>query len=411
MAIKKDVYITFYEKYGDVLAIHNDFSFGRENTGVYTDIFISREASTKDIQGQLKVVPHQINRVFVSIKTKEELRSIFPLIDDNWIFTGNSYSYLCAGESEIPDFMDMFGKLKTCNLPSTNFESFLKGTDSPYSSTFDYYFHLLIEKVSGKQLMYNCVLGQGCFWNKCTHCCYKISDKKIYARNNVPAILKHISPNTMSGTSQVRIELPCVDPQKLRDILTVDWGKSLCPIISIRPEPQIIKTLESFDPKDNVCMKKKISLGVEILSDKALNILNKGTSVDSILKTIELLLSHGAMIQLDIMKNFPFLDREIVQEAVEGCKRLKELYHNYDGPSNYVWFLNNGDVLWPSEEVLSHYTDNYERLCRLFRTFGEDEAAEMGYDLYRAVIPENSDIFGFNKMIDEAVLNIGIKLL
>jgi len=404
---KNDFYITFYQVSGDTMIVSNGFSFGRENQSNYTDIFIDRNSSPKTVSAQMEIVSSEADRIFASISISDDLEIIRPYIDHRWIIGGNVYS------TQKNTSLAQTGDVENTQFTVTSLplEQLLGGPETPYSSIFSSYFEELFKQSSCKNLLYNCTIGQGCYWGKCEFCGFRVSNCKRYIRKNSIDILSSLLPNTNGGTSEVHLGIPSIYPSMLRDVLSVSWPETLFPVIFIRADLGIINVLESFNNEQQICRNKKFCLGMEILSDTALAVLKKGVTVDSILNTIKLLLSHGALVELEIMDDYPFLNEEIVSEVQHNCRRLQEIYSSYKGPSNYIWIYNNGPVCWPSEAIARSFSQSCEVIPPMHEFFGEGESTPSCLPLYRCVISEDSLQQDYNARIREAIEGIGITLM
>ena len=408
MRKSKDVYITFYQNISGILYVSNGYSFGREEACGYTDIFIDKDGPRDKIKEQLDSIPHPVKRIFVSVSYIEELYLILPFVSDNWIIGGNIFSENGLGNKENTNSDSLTKKIKGATIVNISLEKILNGTNTPMSNTFDYYFDSLLAKTKTKNIYYNCSLGRGCYYGKCTFCSYSLCNKENYVRDNVQKILKEIPKNIYGGFSQVHTSLSSVPPNILKEILYHSWDETVVPVLFIRPDENIIQLLESINPDLKLCSNKRFCVGVEILSDTALKLLQKGTTVSRITKLISLLLKNGGIIELEIMSNYPFLNSDIEREVKEACTRIKKLVAFNDVLKSHIWFYDNGDVLWHKEETIKKYTDDYIKVTNSSKLGDEVMLMPINTGFYKPVIREGSAVDKYNKMIKQYIKETGI---
>ena len=400
--VKKDIFITFYQKENNTLFISNGFSFGREKSSHYIDLFISRDASTEEVKKKLDELSHPVNRVLVSISMQSEFDTLNPLMRENWVMGGNVFS--------ITDKKTMITNKIKGELTSLPLEKYLQGPNASLSNQFDHYFDSLIQQTRCREVYYNCSIGRGCYWKKCSFCGYHTSNNKNYVRSNLKNIFSSIPPNKYGGTSQVHLGLAATPPSALKEILDFNWDKSIIPVLFLRADPDIIDVLMTYNPTEQVCERKRFCLGVEILSDSALKILKKGTTVKNILQTIELLLRQGGFIELEIMSDYPFLDNKILQEAKTGYSKLKKIIDNYAGPKNFIWIYNNGTIRWPTRQKAASFSGDVIEIPPLHEHFNEFNKNTFCANMYSAYIAKNSPMDKNNNDLNAIIAESGIQV-
>ena len=382
-----DIYITFFARRNKnkYLNIANGFSFGREKKPDDVDLYFNQGRDPSVIAGHLKRYP-AAERIYCSLCYSPHLKSVAPLIDERWVLGGPFVAGLLSRGGDVPGTA----------FPGS-FESYLGKKE--LSSTFDPYFANLVKTVKVPHLFFNCSLGKGCYWSKCKFCDYRHYDSKgeragkFTLRPNVGEIIEQLRPLEGNKTWNAHLGIPATPAKALAEILDSKRDRKLILTVFLRADRPILDVLRDR-PDPTSCEKILFSIGCESLSQTALDLLNKGTTVDDTLELTRLILERSGSVVLGIMDHYVFANRRIAAEYLESLERLKEIVKKY--PKSRVKFTNNGVTRWPSKEAIEEFTDDYTA----------EESG--GYERYTANIPEDSEAFQSNKEISLALQNSGI---
>jgi len=383
-----DIYITFFARRNDDtdLNVANGFSFGREKKPDDVDLYFLQGRDPSFIAAYLKRYP-SVDHIFCSLGYAPHLKSIAPLIDERWVLGGPFVAGMLSRGAQVPG-----------TAYPGSFESYLGKQE--LSSTFDSYFANLVKTVKLPQLFFNCSLGKGCYWSRCKFCDYRHYDSKgeqtgkVVLRPNVRQIIEQLRPLEGSRTWNAHLCIPSIPPKALAEVLDAHRDRRVILTVFMRADHAILNVLRDR-PDPTVCESILFSIGCESLSQTALDLLNKGTTVDNTLELVRLILKRGGMVALGIMDHYVFLTRKMVAEYLDALERLKAIVKDY--PKSRVKFTNNGVTHWPSEAAVAEFTDDYTAVdCG-------------GYKRYVANLPEDSEAFQCNKDVSLALQNSGMQ--
>jgi len=357
-----DLYITFYRIHGGLLSIYNEYSFLKRKKGTYKDVFISLDLGIDELGDILSPLLSEAKNIYVSVLSYEMITLLYPLIDERWIIGGNIWyqNIKEIDEGFTPSMLRELGA-KEIHVPLELYFN----PKGELSTVFEYYFKDLVESIPHQALSYSVSLGYGCHWRRCTFCIYSLSGMCFSIRKNISSVISQIPLHSQGKTTDIHTCLPAIPGHMLGEVLSAGWNSHHIPVLFIRADEESLRALSSLKGSDVDCRNRKFSIGMEILSDSALNILNKGTTVNYILGVTELILSQGGMVELSIMTGYSFLTPQIIDEAQIGYRRLKKIFKQYKGPENYLWIVNYGDVEppvsgIPMDEIIKSAKDSLQ---------------------------------------------------
>ena len=382
-----DIYITFFARRNDdrYLNVANGFSFGREKKRGDLDLYFHQGRHASVIADYLKRY-RSVDRIFCSLCYSAHFKSIAPIVDDRWVLGGPLVAGLLSQGVELPG-----------TAHPGSFESYLGKEE--LSSTFDAYFANMVKTVALPHLFFNCSLGRGCYWGKCKFCDYSSYDGgdkqggKVAVRPNVGDIIEQLHPLQGCKTANAHLGIPATPPRVLAEVLDARRDLSVILTAFLRADEAILKVLRDR-PGPTLCQNILFSIGCESLSQTALDMLDKGTTVENTLELTRLILERGGSVVLGIMDHYVFATRQIVTEYLDALRRLQAIVKHY--PKHRVKFTNNGITRWPSERAVAEFTDDYTMQDR------------GGYSSYVANVPEDSEAFQCNKEIALALRQSGI---
>lgn len=366
-----DVYITFYHIENNstppTINIRNGFSFGREKKLGDVDLFFSLQTTTaKKILDEIN--KYKPKNIWCSVSFVDEFIRIKDIISENWII-GGPLAFL------IKDNI----KEKAIIVQST-MEEYLR---NPLDDTFDFYFEPLLKKIPASYaIVFNCSLGFGCYWRKCTYCDYSkygSNDGKYIERPNTENILKSVISKINSPIIGPFTCISSTPPTMLKKIIN-NKSKKACIGAYIRGEQSILDVINEYDDLTGI----SLVLGIEGFSQKILDELHKGYKLKTALEIGERILEKNGRIRYTLMGNYTFLTKEIVKESIENIREFKE---KLDKKKNkcFAFHLHKA-VLWDTIEQAS--TNGFEA-----------KQADTLYKKYFSNLPEDSDQYIWNNEI------------
>ncbi|WP_027385402.1 B12-binding domain-containing radical SAM protein [Chryseobacterium gregarium] len=166
-------------------------------------------------------------------------------------------------------------------------------------------------------------MAHGCYWGKCTFCDISLDYIKIYepisAKILVDRMEELVSTTGETGFHFVDEAAP---PALMREValeilrrnLVVTWWTN------IRFEKSFTKDL-CFLLKLSGCV--AVSGGLEVASDRLLNLIDKGISVEQVAKVTRNFTEAGIMIHAYLMYGYP---TQTVQETVDSLEMVRQMF-------------------------------------------------------------------------------------
>lgn len=166
-------------------------------------------------------------------------------------------------------------------------------------------------------------LAHGCYWGKCAFCDGSLDYIKRYAPGNAAALVDRME-QIISQTGEIGFHFvdEAAPPALLKELATeiikrkltvVWWG-------NIRFEKSFTPEL-CFLLKSSGCI--AVSGGLEVASDRLLQLINKGVSVKQVTSAAHHLTEAGIMVHAYLMYGFP---GETPQETVDSLETVRQLF-------------------------------------------------------------------------------------
>jgi len=361
-----DIYITFYSIFPKKrFYIYNGFSFGRNKDEKYTDLFFSNLTTPEEIKSSIE--KYSPNKVWCSLSLFDHFEKVKNLINDKWIVGGP-----LVGKR-------FFEKYKhTKNFVTQPLEIYL---NKNISSDFDFYPKDFLKNFSNSKITYSCGLGFGCYWRKCTFCSYQTMSKSKVGRKlvlrDVDKVLETL-PNSEDNFLTFHTCLDSIPSSILSKLLDNNKVKSMWTFM--RPDRRNLEVVRNTgrDLRDF-----SFSIGLEGFSQKALQELNKGFTIEEAIEAIKVLLKKNASVYVSVLGCLPFMDKDMFEESLRNISVLK----NLQGRLILVYVEN---IFWQSLEAASKYA------FEVIKTNTEEFVVK---------IPKNSDVFHYNGKIKEEVFS------
>lgn len=168
-------------------------------------------------------------------------------------------------------------------------------------------------------------LAHGCYWSKCAFCDGSLDYIKRYAPNSAVALADRME-QLIAQTGEIGFHFvdEAAPPALLKELATeiikrkltvVWWG-------NIRFEKSFTPEL-CFLLKSSGCI--AVSGGLEVASDRLLQLINKGVSIKQVTCAAHHLTEAGIMVHAYLMYGFP---TETPQETVDSLEVVRQLFEN-----------------------------------------------------------------------------------
>ncbi len=364
--------------------IHNGFSFGRKETGI--DLFINETEQTDTLAETL--AQYENEKIYCSCTHISHFQMIHPLLDSRWILGGPIITSLLKAGMNIP-----------CTATSQSFEEFSGQTE--LDSQFSYYFEDFVLQQKISHIEYNCSLGKGCYWDKCTFCTFRYYNefqscrRKCQVRLDVPGILRQLRP-LRGMTSMVHLCMDAIPPRVFKDILQAEFPPNIFLRYFLRADQATYSILQRY--KHQNCQQHYIMIGGESLSQTLNKKLHKGTQLDIFFEFIEMLLDCGCTVCIDMMEHYAGITPKMVDETKEAAQKLQAIVQRF--PAERLYLYNNGIPLWPTLERAREHSDK-------FPIRRDDQRLT---PRYIHEIPVDSFEFELNRQIADAYKTSGIRI-
>lgn len=366
-----DVYITFYSKFPkNRIYIYNGFSFGRDKQKEDVDLFISDSFTSEEIHNEIE--KYKPERIWCSISLFSQYEQIKSIANDKWIVGGPLTKKRFFSENNF--------KFK---VVTDTFESFL-GKEG-LSSEYDFYLSDFIKNFNDSKITYNCSIGYGCYWGKCSFCSYrKFSCSSGVILRDVDKLFDKIPPFIDKNNNRLIVHT-CIDslPHYVLERVLSGYYKVDSMTSFVRADK---KTLEIFKMYPRDLKYFTFSVGIEGFSQEILDKVNKGILLEDVIDLVKYLLEKGATVYLSSLGGYPFLTKEIVEDSIKNIRILRE-FQKLEGK---LFMIYNSKIFWPSEDIISGYG---------FPVRKDD------LDGFVVEIPENSEQYVYNKEIEKEIFN------
>jgi hypothetical protein len=388
-----DLYLTFYNfpPEGDFLSIKNAFSFGREKKPEDIDLFFNIDAFDVIMQIQQSINKYKPNRVWASFTFREEFSKISIIIDKRWIIGGN-FIAINKGNEEF------YSRFRKNNLPIFVYGTMESFLGKEISSDFDPYFLDFINlKFSNKKIMYSLSLGNSCYWKECSFCMYKNFENlgaETFERPNIEKIIPSAIPFKY-GTNNFKCwsSISSTPPQMIKKIINSNKNNAHI-IMYLRADDECLNQIKQFD--DLSCY--TFAIGLEGLSQKVIDKLNKGFKLTTALELIEEIINKNGSVVIFLMTNYIFLTNEIVNECRKTVNELKRINSKTINKLNSI-LLQVSIIIW--NDIKLTEDKNIKAIefksCDLIKR-------------YQSVIPECDEQYELNNKIIDLIETIPCRI-
>jgi hypothetical protein len=334
----KDIYITFYDVGEKYTTIYNGFSFGRDTSTDYLDIYFSERDDTDSIKAIINSIDG-VRKIWCSVTTCSHFLRIMPIVDDRWIVGGPFVNFI----KSIPEVESKVQHLN-CEMYAGQMENYL-GKD--VSSNFDFYFEDLVRTFEGEQIVISSNIGSGCYWNRCTFCNFNNYSWPKFLRPNIEKIISSLPESPFHGKIVgCHLCMSSTPPEILGRVVKAK-KKSTILALYVRADDFIIEEVKKYDDLSGF----SFSIGLEGLAQSVIDNLDKGVKIDSILELTELLLKKNSVVRLNLMTNHIYKDYSVVDESKNVLLKIKTFREKY---RNLVIRMH-GPILFLSKQTAEKY--------------------------------------------------------
>ena len=253
------------------------------------------------------------------------------IFDDGEIPLSNLLSNIINNKDEllIRTWQKIDNEIVKWNFESKINHSFNENTAPSYTDIQAEKYISLIETANPMHSLWSCgfwnklTLAHGCYWAKCAFCDTTLDYIKRYEPNSAENIVNQMEA-VMAQTKQNGFHFTdeAIAPALIRKVceeilkrkLTVHWWGN-------------IRFEKNFT--DELCelMKKAgciaVSGGLEMVSSRLLQLINKGVSVESATVVLSNFRTHGIMVHCYLMYGFP---TQTAQETVDALEIVRQLF-------------------------------------------------------------------------------------
>ena len=251
----------------------------------------------------------------------------------------------------------------------------LWGVDIPYDLEIP-------KEINNKNTMrigytYALSYGHRCYWGKCTFC-------KTNLRNELVVDVKNIPDVKSQYNSIVWLNTQAITPKNILDLFP-NFNKKSHYSFYIRGDNIILNTLDKVEVGNNLIP----VIGVELPSDRMLNLMNKGTDIKTMLEVILRFLQSGNLTIFTTINGWPELEKSDV-ESVEYFLSIIEPY------KKKIICINHWLFSYEEKENMTLYTTKYNKPYYAYKlTQAQEELNNEILNLYR-----NFGFFSFKDHLD-----------
>lgn len=237
------------------------------------------------------------------------------------------------GKRNLPDLKRTFalidGKVTYCNASkSPDYKQFETGTPD-YSDLLINQYISVIELVNPMHRMWSdgrwnkLTMAHGCYWGKCTFCDISLDYIKIYEPIAASLLCDRMEQMiAQTGERGFHFVDEAAPPALMRSLaleilkrkLTVTWWTN------IRFEKSFTKDL-CLLLKASGCI--AVSGGLEVASDRLLELIQKGVTVEQVARVCNHFTEAGIMVHAYLMYGFP---TQTAQETIDSLEMVRQLF-------------------------------------------------------------------------------------
>ncbi len=319
------------EDMNDVSFIGNGFSFIDEYMENHKHFFMNITDQKTAIKESIRLNKElkDFDEIYISVSFLRHIKYIYGILDSRCTVGGPAVEYFNSTKISL---------LTGARFTSSTCEELFK---KPYGANYSFYWkddpHL-----KNKIVQSVCTISNYCD-HQCAFC--KYSNDNRYCRNSekiFQSIVKNNdkkqimigSPNTTVAT----INLLRKYQQQFNDSNTAIR-------LFIRSDKIVNDALKKFDSLKGFTFK----IGLEYFSDKALQLINKGTTIQNALDICETIGKLGGIVVLLVIYEHPYFDKEILEESLENMKKFYYMSMKY-----------NHRIMIPSGTMRMHFINDLE---------------------------------------------------
>jgi hypothetical protein len=258
----------------------------------------------------------------------------FITLDDGEVPLELLYEYICnPGQSEEPELKRTFlledhTVVYKNNSKKADYRQADIGTPDYTDLNLDHYISV-IEIANPMHSLWSdgrwnkLTMAHGCYWGKCTFCDISLDYIRIYEPVSARILVDRMEELILAtGETGFHFVDEAAPPALMREValeilrrnLVVTWWTN------IRFEKSFTKDL-CFLLKLSGCV--AVSGGLEVASDRLLNLIDKGISVEQVAKVTRNFTEAGIMIHAYLMYGYP---TQTIQETVDSLEMVRQMF-------------------------------------------------------------------------------------
>jgi len=197
--------------------------------------------------------------------------------------------------------------------------------------------------------LYHFRIGSGCYWSRCNFCIYRHENYTNFEID--PETIQNIPPGGVWLGTESLSPKSC----ELLTQLNYDDRRYHC---FLRGDTSAYKSLQKILPMIKESSHLRFFMGIEFPSNRMLQMMGKGTDIETLIKVIHLLTDAGCKVSLSFITEWECIEKNDVEEAKNFFKMLPDesTYDSYYNPL-VNWF---GDV--KKENFIGKLTGEQKRL-------------------------------------------------
>lgn len=163
-----------------------------------------------------------------------------------------------------------------------------------------------IENVNMDILRYNYGIKATCYWNKCSYCRLSlVESKRVRPLHNFKNSFKKIS---RAKEEIIIFYNPSITPDMFKDFLVpLELDESMKIRIYTRPDKKTYMACKTFFPLIKSLHKINFSIAPEFLSQRMLDFMNKGTTIETVTDIIKLYNEYDVEYEVNFIVGWPNL--------------------------------------------------------------------------------------------------------
>jgi len=324
--VAREAFITLWREEAGFTNLLNGFSFVAHLFPDADHWLVDHCNSDERLQALVK---QRYDKIYFSFSFSSQYQKISPYLNDRWVIGGPAASVLHRFHVDTP-----------AEIVLGSFEEYL-GIET--SCRFTDYWRDHLDQLPAKKLVYNCSVGNRCYWNKCTFCDSGLYGSDDCERRAIGSVLAQLRPISI-GTSTVRLSTDSMTPKQFEEVMRSPIRRKIPLSFMFRADPAFTRVLKTTKHDTRGLY---VSMGVEVLSQAGMDILNKGIDINDVFEITRLFIEKGGKVKWFLMNRHPFMTKAMADDCIANIQRMKKEFGKF--PKYKLMIKNVGPTYWPTE--------------------------------------------------------------